>query len=213
MRTFFVFLTLILSSAFAASSPDCEKLPAAKKNEAWEKANCFFKGKNFVRATEVFQRLAVEYPEELEAYFLASHSLWEQGKLAADKEREKLYAASLAELEKAAALQPEHWRIPMEIGDHFFLREQKPEKAHRFYLQTRKYYEGSEKKRIPAATDGQKSAIENRIARTNEMLDRRGDAVTATCLSLYFDPDNAEAKGRLERLGGACKRKNFRPKS
>ncbi len=199
--------------AKSSTSQDCSKLPQEKKVELWNKANCFFKKKEHLSAIDTFRRIYTEYPEEMEAFFLSSYSYWELGLANEAQKREEYYKASLEELEKATAQNPDHWRPFIELGDHYAVRELKPEKAQSYYLSARKLYVGNAKKGIPEASEGQKSSIEDRIARNSEALDRRGDAVSATCLSLYYDPDNEEAQGRLNRLGGACKRKNFRPKS
>lgn len=195
------------------TSQDCSKLPQEKKVDLWNKANCFFKKKEHLSAIDIFRRIYTEHPEEMEAFFLSSYSYWELGLANEAQKREEYYKASLEELEKATAQNPDHWRPFIELGDHFAIRELKPEKAQSYYLSARKLYIGNNKKNIPEASEGQKSSIEDRIARNSEALDRRGDAVSATCLSLYYDPDNEEAQGRLNRLGGACKRKNFRPKT
>jgi tetratricopeptide (TPR) repeat protein len=187
---------------------DCEKMPVSKQLEMWLKVNCFFKAKNYPKSIENLHKLVAEYPSEIEAYVFSSFLNRELGNQYTGEVKEKYYKESVEDLEKATALQPENWKIYKDMGDHYYLFEQKPENAHRYYMLARKFYEGG--KSIPKATNGEKSAIEDRIARTNEALSRRGDAVTATCISLMYDPDNKEAQQRLEKLGGACKRKNFR---
>jgi len=213
-------LSLIAALIFCSLTPfgnanesteqKCKELPSKSKRELWELSNCYFKAESYQGAMKTLQEITTRFPEDLDAFFISSFNIWKRAVKLGGEKKGQLEKDALKELNRASILNPTHWRVFLELGDFQYLRLKKPENAYKHYMSARQYYEGDASKKVEMASKGLKSAIENRIARTNEALDRRGEAVSASCLSLHWDPDNKEAQERLARLSGSCKRKDFR---
>ena len=199
----------------AVSAPSkpaaCNEKPGDSLEELWKASDCQFKNGKELTAVTTLRQISRKFPREIDAYVHASWLLWREGQNHTDTEsRLKWNDEALEELNKGARANPSYWEIYTERGDFYFLRLQLLAKAYADYLLARKYYAGDEERGVPAAQNGRKAAIEDRISRTAEMLDRKGEAVEASCRALFFDPDDGGARKRLEALSGSCIRKKVR---
>ena len=188
----------------------CEKLPEEKRDELKKKANCFFKAKLYEKSAHYLRKITTLFPRDVEAFALTSFALWTQAIESAGEEKDSLIEKAKEELNRASVLNPNHWKVFMELGDFYYLRLNSPERSIKHYQRAQELYEGDKAQNVAPASTGQKAAIENRLARNNKDLDRLGEAVSSSCLALQWDPDNKEAQDRLTELAGSCKRKNFR---
>jgi tetratricopeptide (TPR) repeat protein len=159
----------------------CEQMPQKSEQDLWDRSQCYFQLGDHMSAAEGLREITKRNPRDLEAYFTSSWLLWSYGKISGGSEEEKATKNALDELQRARLANPFHWEVDVEIGDFYFLRLNQPEKAYVEYLNARKHYEGEPTKNVPKAENGRKAAIENRIARTAEKLDRRGEAIEASC--------------------------------
>jgi tetratricopeptide (TPR) repeat protein len=185
----------------------CETLPQKENDDLWNLAECYFKISAPEKAAEILREITRKNPQDLEAYFTSSWLLWSRGRLLGGSEERKKTLEALEELQRARVANPTHWEADVELGDFYALRLDLPEKAYAEYLKARAHYEGDYSRNVPRADLGRRASIENRIARTAERLERRGEAVEASCRALFFDPDDPSAKTRLERLFGSCVKK------
>lgn len=185
----------------------CEKLPQKTATDLWNLAECFYKIGVTQLTIDTLRVIAQKNPKDLEAFFTASWLIWQEGQARGGAEERKRTEEALSELEKARLSNPTHWAVDIEIGDFYFLRLNSPEKAYGEYLRARRHYDGDYARNVPKAENGRKAAIEDRLARTAEKLDRKGEAVESSCRALFFDPDDAGALARITRLQGSCVRK------
>ena len=186
----------------------CEKLPQKTEADLWNLSECFHKIGVVNTTVEILKTISQRNPKDLEAYFTASWLLWQEGRNQGGADERKRTQEAMAELERARLSNPSHWEVDTEIGDFYFLRLNQPELAYPEYIRARKHYDGDYARNVPKAEAGRKASIENRIARTAEKIDRKGEAVEASCRALFFDPDDAGATQRLDRMKGSCTRKN-----
>jgi tetratricopeptide (TPR) repeat protein len=190
-----------------AAKPQCTDLPQRSQKELWAVAECFYKASKNQQAIKVLRGVTTKDPKDLEAYYILSWLLWNEAQTQPlDIERE-LKEAALAELSQAVKVMPYHWGPWIERGDFYALNLRQIDKAYADYLKGRALYAGDADRGIPGASAGRKASIENRIARTCEQIERKGEAVEASCRALFFDPDDKDAQARIKRLGGSCVRK------
>ena len=194
----------------AKPPPGCEALPQKNSADLWKVAECFFKQGAQTKAVEVLREVSRKNPHDLDAYFTASWMLWTQGQNKGGETEKEGTAEALAELDRAQLANPTHWEVFTERGDFYFLRLNSPTKAYAEYIKARALYGGDYSRNVPKAENGRRAAIEDRIARTTEKLDRKGEAVEASCRALFFDPDDKGARERIERLFGSCTRKKVK---
>jgi len=185
----------------------CETLPQKINDDLWNLAECYFKINAADKAASVLREITRKNPQDLDAYFTASWLLWSRGRVLGGGEERKKTLEALEELQRARVANPTHWEVDTEIGDFYMLRLDLPEKAYAEYIKARSHYEGDYSRNVVRAELGRRASIEDRIARIAEKLDRRGEAVEASCRALFFDPDDRSAKTRLERLYGSCVKK------
>lgn len=186
----------------------CEKLPQKTEADLWNLAECFHKIGVTGTTVEILKSISQRNPKDLEAYFTASWLLWQEGRNQGGAEERKRTQEALRELERARLSNPTHWEVDVELGDFYYLRLNQSELAYPEYIKARKHYDGDYARNVPKASNGRKAAIENRVARTAEKLDRKGEAVEASCRALFFDPDDSSAQERIDKLQGSCTRKN-----
>jgi tetratricopeptide (TPR) repeat protein len=232
-----IFLKLLLLSVPAWASPEkapsekpageaaakslqqkssCELLPQKSSKDLWNVAQCYQEAGDPGQSVSSLRELVRKNPQELEAYFIAAWLLWDEGHKAGGSKEIDRSREAVEELQNARLANPTHWMVDVEMGDFFALRLKAPEKAIAEYQKARQHYDGDYARAVPAASPGRKTAIENRLARTSASLGRKGEAVEASCRALFFDPDDDEAKRRIEKLSGSCDRKKVedpRPKT
>ncbi len=199
-----------VTTALANESLPCERMPQKSVENLWSVSECFYKKGDFEKTTDVLKEISRRDSASLEAYFVSSWLFWRLGVSRGGEEEKKFFQEGLGELKRALDLHPTHWEIYTERGDFYFLRTSEYDKAYADYLKARSFYKGDFARKVPEATDGRKAAIEARIARAAEKLDRKGEAVEASCRALYFDPDDRGSQERVERLFGSCVRKNVK---
>lgn len=188
----------------------CEKLPQKTEGDLWNLADCFFKIGVTNTTIEILRTIGNRNPKALDAFFTAAWLLWQDGRAAGGAEERKRTADAIGELEKARLLNPTNWEVDTEIGDFYYLRLNQPERAYSEYLKARSHYDGDYARNVPKASNGRKASIEDRIARTAERLDRKGEAVESSCRALFFDPDDPNAQERIKRLSGSCTKKDVK---
>lgn len=188
----------------------CERLPQATEADLWNLSDCFFQIGVTQTATEILMVILQKNPKSIEAYATAAWLRWQEGQSLGGAQERRLTEDAVSILEKARISNPTHWGVDTEIGDFYYLRMNEPERAYASYVQARKHYDGDYARNVPKAPAGRKAAIENRIARSAEILGRKGEAVEASCRALYWDPDDPAAASRLKKLEGSCTRKKVR---
>ncbi len=188
----------------------CERLPQATEADLWNLADCFFQIGVTPTATEILMVILQKNPKSIEAYATAAWLRWQEGQGLGGAQERRLTEEAVGILEKARVSNPTDWRVDTEIGDFYHLRMNETERAYASYVQARKHYDGDYARNVPKAPAGRKAAIENRIARSAEILGRKGEAVEASCRALYWDPDDPAAANRLKKLEGSCTRKKVR---
>ncbi|MEO5668387.1 MAG: tetratricopeptide repeat protein [Bdellovibrionota bacterium] len=188
----------------------CENLPQKTSEELWKVAECFRRENESSQAVASLRAIVRKDPRDLEASFVAAWLLWEDGHHKGGREEQNKTREALEELKKARMNNPSHWMMDTELGDFYLLRLKAPELAMPEYLKARSHYDGDFARSVENASTGRKTSIENRIARTADMLGRKGEAVEASCRALFFDPDDKEALARIERLAGSCERKGIK---
>jgi tetratricopeptide (TPR) repeat protein len=185
----------------------CELLPQKTSKDLWGVAQCYQEAGDPGQSVLALRELVRKSPLELEAYFIAAWLLWDEGRKAGGNREIERTREAVEELQSARLANPTHWMVDVEMGDFFALRLKAPEKAIAEYTKARLHYDGDYARAVPAASPGRKAAIENRLARTSQALGRKGEAVEASCRAAFFDPDDDEAKRRIESLSGSCDRK------
>jgi tetratricopeptide (TPR) repeat protein len=200
----------IPKSALAQAAADCAELPGKTNNDLWARAECYFKKGQNGPAIKDLQQISHADVHDVQASFTASWLLHVESKSLNGNAQKNRLADAIDELEWARKNNPKNWEVPTEIGDFYFLRTQEPDKAYAEYLKARALYDGDTEAQVPAASNGRRAAIEDRIARTAEKLDRRGEAVEASCRALFFDPDDKAAQERIKRMYGSCVRKGVK---
>lgn len=188
----------------------CESLPQRTTEDLWAVSECFRKEGDSSQAIASLREIQRKSPQELEASFIVAWLIWEEGHKKGGSEEQKGVQEALNELKKARVNNPTHWLLDVEIGDFYFLRMKAPQLAYPEFLNARKHYDGDFARSVEKASPGRKAAIENRIARTVEVLGRPGEAVEASCRALFFDPDDKEALKRIETHSGSCERKDVK---
>ncbi len=188
----------------------CEQYPQKTVNDLWAVSECFYKKGDFEKTSDVLKEISRRDTSLLEAYFISAWLFWRIGTSRGGEEEKKFFEEALGEYKRALDLHPSHWDIYTERGDFYFLRTGEFDKAYADYLKARNFYKGDYARKVPEALDGKKAAIEARIARTAEKLDRKGEAVEASCRALYYDPDDRGSQARVERLFGSCVRKKVK---
>ncbi len=186
---------------------NCEQLPQKTTKDLWNLAECYEKIGDYFRAVSSLREISRREPQDLESYFVSAWLLWREGRRQGGITESKKNAEALEELMKARLSNPTHWRVDAEVGDFYFLRLANMPQAYAEYIKSRDHYTGDYARNVPEASLGMKTSIENRIARSTEILDRKGESVEASCRALYFDPDDKDARDRIERLAGSCTRK------
>jgi tetratricopeptide (TPR) repeat protein len=186
---------------------NCEQLPQKTTKDLWNLAECYEKIGDYFRAVGSLREVSRRDPQDLESYFVSAWLLWREGRRQGGITESKKNSEALDELMKARLSNPTHWRVDAEIGDFFFLRLGNIPQSYAEYIKAREHYNGDYARSVPEASLGMKTSIENRIARATEILDRKGEAVEASCRALYFDPDDKDARKRIEKLAGSCTRK------
>jgi tetratricopeptide (TPR) repeat protein len=185
----------------------CEHLPQKSSKDLWNLAECFEKIGDYFRAVGSLREISRRDPRDLESYFVSAWLLWRDGRKQGGAAQSKKNTEAIDELLKARLSNPTHWRVDAEIGDFYHLRLGNVPQAYAEYLKARDHYPGDYARNVPEASLGMKVSIENRIARATEALDRKGESVEASCRALYYDPDDKDARQRIERLSGSCTRK------
>lgn len=185
----------------------CESLPQRTPSELWVVAECFKEQNDYTQSIASLQELVRKDPQDLEAVFVLAWLIWEEGRRIGGRKETKNTKRAVAELMKARNNNPTHWLLDVEIGDFYFLRMNAPDLAYAEYIKARKHAKGDFSRSVPKAKLGRKVSIENRIARTSEVIGRKGEAVEASCNALYMDPDDPEAAKRIRDLSGSCERK------
>jgi tetratricopeptide (TPR) repeat protein len=188
----------------------CEQLPQKTVQNLWEVSECYYKKGDFEKTADILKEISRRDIANLESYFVSSWLYWRLGVSRGGEDEKRFFADALGELKRALDLHPTHWEIYTERGDFYYLRTNEFDKAYADYMKARSYYKGDYARKVPEATDGKKAAIEARIARTAEKLDRKGEAVEASCRALFYDPDDRGSQERIERLFGSCVRKNVK---
>jgi tetratricopeptide (TPR) repeat protein len=188
----------------------CENLPQKTSEDLWKVAECFRKEGDPGQAIASLREITRKDPRDLEAAFITAWLLWEDGHRRGGREEQARTREALEELKQARVNNPSHWLMDTELGDFYLLRLKAPELAYPEYVKARSHYDGDFARNVEAASVGRKTAIENRIARTSEMIGRKGEAVEASCRAMFFDPDDKEALQRIERLSGSCERKGVK---
>jgi len=188
----------------------CENLPQKTTEDLWKVAECFRKENDPKQAVASLREITRKDPKDLEASFIAAWLLWEEGHRLGGREEQSKTREALEELKKARVNNPSHWQMDTELGDFYLLRLKAPELAFPEYIKARLHYDGDFARNVENASVGRKTAIENRIARTADLIGRKGEAVEASCRALFFDPDDKEALARIERLSGSCERKGVK---
>jgi tetratricopeptide (TPR) repeat protein len=203
-------LLLAGHSARAEDTLDCAQLEGKTNAELWTRAECYFKRGQNDPAIKDLRQISHSDVHEVQASFTASWLLYVESKALSGNAQKNRLADAVDELEWARKNNPKNWEVPTEIGDFYFLRTQEPDKAYAEYLKARALYDGDAEAQVPTASNGRRAAIEDRIARTAEKLDRRGEAVEASCRALFFDPDDKAAEERIKRMYGSCVRKGVK---
>jgi tetratricopeptide (TPR) repeat protein len=150
------------------------------------------------------------HPREVEAAATGAWLYWQESTRVGGAEEKKRIEQALSLLERARAANPSSWELATEIGDFYSLRLNQPDQAYPHYLKARELAAGDSSRKVKEASKGRRASIENRIARITEQLDRKGEAIEASCRALFFDPDDATAKRRIEKLFGSCVRKDVK---
>ncbi len=185
----------------------CEHMPQKSSKDLWNLAECYEKIGDYFRAVSSLREISRRDPKDLESYFVSAWLLWRDGRKQGGASQVKKNNEAVEELLKARLSNPTHWRVDAEVGDFYHLRLDNIPQAYAEYLKARDHYSGDYARNVPEASLGMKVSIENRIARITEALDRKGEAVEASCRALYYDPDDQDARKRIERLSGSCTRK------
>jgi len=185
----------------------CETMPQKTSEDLWNIAECFKNQKDYRQAVASLRQVVRKDPQDIEAVFVLAWMLWEEGRYIGGREEKLNTRKALQELKNARISNPTHWLLDVEIGDFYFLRMSAPDLAYPEYITARKHYTGDFARSVDEATIGRKASIENRIARTAAAIGRKGEAVEASCRALFYDPDDKEAKKRIEDLSGSCDRK------
>ena len=188
----------------------CETMPQRTSEDLWIVAECFKKQKDYRQAVASLRQIVRKDPQDIEAVFVLAWMLWEEGRHVGGRQEKLRTRKALQELKNARIINPTHWLLDVEIGDFYFLRMSAPDMAYPEYILARKHYDGDFARSVDKASMGRKSSIENRIARTAEVIGRKGEAVEASCRALYYDPDDKEAEERIKRLSGSCDRKGVK---
>ena len=188
----------------------CESLPQKTSEELWKVAECFRKEGDPGQAIASLREVTRKDPRDIEAAFVTAWLLFEDGHRRGGREEQNRTREALEELKQARVNNPSHWLMDTELGDFYLLRLKAPELAFPEYIKARSHYDGDFARNVEAASVGRKTSIENRIARTAEMIGRKGEAVEASCRAMFFDPDDKEALTRIERLAGSCERKGVK---
>lgn len=188
-------------------SGHCEDMAQRNAADFWNLSQCYYQGGNFAKAVQILKSIYRENPKEVDAIFVASWLLWSDGHSVGGELEEIRTKEALEELTRLKEAQPKDWRVRVELGDYYFLRLNKAVEAYAEYNEARRIYDGDYSRSVPAAESGRKASIENRIARTAEVLGRKGEAVEASCRALFFDPDDKSAQKRIEKAHGSCNRK------
>jgi tetratricopeptide (TPR) repeat protein len=188
----------------------CENLPQKSTEDLWRVAECFRKEGDPKQAVASLREIVRKDPRDLEASFIAAWLLWEDGHRRGGREEQDKTREALEELKSARVNNPSHWLMDTELGDFYLLRLKAPELAFPEYIKARSHYDGDFARNVENASPGRKVSIENRIARTADMIGRKGESVEASCRALFFDPDDKEALARIERLSGSCERKGVK---
>lgn len=188
----------------------CENLSQKTAEDLWRVAECFRKENDPKQAIASLREITRKDPRDLEASFVAAWLLWEEGRRLGGREEQSKTREALEELKKARVNNPSHWQMDTELGDFYLLRLKAPELAFPEYIKARAHYDGDFARNVESASVGRKASIENRIARTADLIGRKGESVEASCRALFFDPDDKEALARIERLSGSCERKGVK---
>ncbi len=188
----------------------CETLPQQSSEDLWNIAECFRDQKDYRQSVASLRQIVRKDPQDIEAVFVLAWMLWEEGRFIGGREEKLRTRKALQELKNARIINPTHWLLDSEIGDFYFLRMNAPDLAYPEYIKAREHYVGDFARSVEEASKGRKSSIENRIARTAELIGRKGEAVEASCLALYYDPDDKEADERIKKLSGSCDRKGIK---
>lgn len=188
----------------------CENLPQKSTEDLWRVAECYRKEGDPKQAVASLREIVRKDPRDLEASFIAAWLLWEDGHRRGGREEQDKTREALEELKSARVNNPSHWLMDTELGDFYLLRLKAPELAFPEYIKARGHYDGDFARNVENASPGRKASIENRIARTADMIGRKGESVEASCRALFFDPDDKEALARIERLSGSCERKGVK---
>lgn len=190
--------------------PGCEVLPQKKSSELWDLSQCHYKAGNIEKTIDVLREITRRDPHDLEAYFTSSWLLWTKSQAKTGDAETRLIEEAFDELDRAVEMNPTHWEGYVERGDFYFLRTHQFTKAYAEYTKARTLYDGDFARKVMPADVGRKASIEARIARTAERLDRKGEAVEASCRALFFDPDDKGSQERITRLHGSCTRKKVK---
>jgi tetratricopeptide (TPR) repeat protein len=211
MSKTWIFVIVLLSPIWSRPAwAACTNLPQKTPTERWALAECFFKSGSILRAAEALDQMVDAHPREIEAAATGAWLYWQESTRVGGSEEKKRIEQALGLLSRARSANPSSWELYTEIGDFYSLRLNQADQAYAFYLKARELASGDSSRKIPEASPGRKAAIENRIARSAEQLDRKGEAVEASCRALFFDPDDATAKRRVEKLFGSCVRKQVK---
>ncbi|MBS1985026.1 MAG: hypothetical protein JST16_12725 [Bdellovibrionales bacterium] len=188
----------------------CEKLPQKTDTDLWNLAECFYRIGVTDSTIQILRSISQKNPKDIEAFFTTSWLMWQEGRARGGAEEKKRSQEALAELLKSRLPNPTHWEVDTEIGDFYYLRMNAPEKAYPEYIKARQHYDGDYSRNVPRAENGRKAAIEDRVARAAEIMDRKGESVEASCRALFFDPDDSSALDRIKRLSGSCTSKEIK---
>jgi tetratricopeptide (TPR) repeat protein len=190
---------LVLLPLLSISAPHAEASTTIK--EHWAIAKNHFEKREYLQGAEQLEKLVSEHPNHFDARPIGAWFFWEASKRLAGSERSALEARAEAFILAGLPANQESWFYHRELGDFYRLRVGSTTKSHIHYQQAVKYFE--------SASKIQKAALLDRLARSSEELGRKGDAVTASCRALEFDPDDKMAQARIKNLAGNCKRKGF----
>ncbi len=169
--------------------------------EHWKIARDHFEKRAYLEGAEQLQLLVNDHPTHWEARPIGAWFFWEASKRLAGHERSVLEKRAEAFILTGLVGNERSWFYNRELGDFYRLRAGSNAKAYPYYKQAVDNFE--------SASKVQKAALLDRLARSAEELGRKGDAVTASCRALEFDPDDKMAKARLNNLTGNCKRKGI----
>ena len=175
------------------------KAPAKSVVAYWATAKEHLAKREYLEAANELERLVADHPSESDPRPIGAWFFWEASKRLTGGERSKLEKKAEAFILAGHAGNETSWFYNRELGDFYRLRVGSTTKSHDYYQKAVEHF--------ASASNVQKAALLDRVARSSEELGRKGDAVLASCRALEFDAEDKMAKNRIQALSGNCTRK------